>query len=83
MKTYNMHVTMDNEEFHVTTHSSEDRWHHGFRVFSAVCSDILYGFGDAKANLLYDLMMRLKSNTSDSMSYTYQGHKIHIKVEVC
>lgn len=81
-KTYTMHITMDCENFYVTTDSNPNTWFHAYRVFDSICRSMLFGFGDAKSNKLYDLMETLKPNTFDTLEYKHQGYKVHIRIGV-
>ncbi|MNC00080.1 hypothetical protein D3C81_1534870 [compost metagenome] len=82
MKTYTMHVIDGNDEFHVSTGCNDEQSNpfvHAYRVFSACCSNMLWGFGDAKSTMLYNL---LEKQVSGSMSYKHQGQTIFINIKV-
>lgn len=83
MKTYLMHAIHGDEQFHVSTDSSKGTRDHAWRVFSAVCEQMLYGFGDAKSWKLHQVMDKLnEANPSGFLNYSHQGYKVQIKVEV-
>lgn len=82
MKIYEMHAIDGDDQFHVSTSCNSEQSNpfvHAYRVFSACCSSMLWGFGDAKSTMLYNL---LEKEVSGSMSYKHQGQTFYINITV-
>lgn len=81
MKTYNMHVTSNSEQFHMSF--TGNGFNQAYLAFSSACSNIVSGFGDAKSSKLYRALEDAVKSGKGSMSYKYQGTNVEIKVDVC
>jgi hypothetical protein len=75
-----MHVINGDAQFRVSTDSDQDSFVHAYRVFSACCEQMVFGFGDAKSAMLYNLIESCDSTAT--MKFKHQGHSVVIKVEV-
>ena len=82
MKTYNIHVTSNSDVFHLSFTASGNDFNQAYWVFSAACSNIVSGFGDAKSSKLYRAMEEAVKSGNGSMAYKYQGTNVEIKVDV-
>lgn len=80
MKTFNMHVINGDEQFHVSF-TSDSNFVRAYSAFSACCSHMIFGFGDAKSSSLYHVVEAAEKAGQSSMTFKHQGTRIEIKVE--
>ena len=81
MKTYNMHVTSNSDQFHMSFTASGNEFNQAYWALSSVCSSLVAGFGDAKSSKLYRALEEAGKSGKGSMEYKYQGTNVEIKVD--
>lgn len=82
MKTYNIHVTSNGNEFHMSFTASENEFNQAYWALSSVCSNLVSGFGEAKSSKLYRALEEAVKSGKGLMEYKYQGNPIKIMVDV-
>lgn len=82
MKTFNLHVTSNSDQFHMSFNANGNEFNQAYWAFSAACSGLVSGFGDAKSSKLCRALEDAVKHGKGSMSYKYQGNHVEIKVDV-
>ncbi len=81
MKTYNLHVINGDEQFHISFNSNAPNFIRAYSAFSASCSHMVSGFGDAKSAILYNAVEEADKHGQGSMTYKYQGQLVIINID--
>lgn len=80
MKTYTMHVQNGDEHFHVSFSSDAPNYVRADTAFSACCSNMIWGFGDAKSSKLSKTVAEADRTGKASMAFKHHGTQVNIEV---